>query len=175
MSLFEDEILTEVDPNVGLRELSVRLCAEVRAIRDEAHLSDIERMLMALDQVSRCARFGWAANDAALSLHAASAILNATTMFGVFVDRRLRGLLEIYDGSSSCATEVAIVVDQNWRRRGLGWMLLNAAMNWSNERNAGPMLFIFSRHNWPMRQLTSKASAKFDLVCDEVCAEIAPQ
>jgi hypothetical protein len=96
-------------------------------------------------------------------------------MFGVFVDRRLRGLLEIYGGSASGPTEAAVVVDQKWGRRGLGWMLLKAAMNWTNARNGGPIRLIFSRHNWPLRQLTSKASAKFDFVCDEVCAEIAPR
>ena len=33
---------------------------------------------------------------------------------------------------------------------------------------------IFTRDNWPMRQLARKANARFDLVLDEICAVVTP-
>ncbi len=32
---------------------------------------------------------------------------------------------------------------------------------------------IFSRNNWPMRKLASRADARFDLVLDEIVADVA--
>ena len=91
-------------------------------------------------------------------------------MIGAYVDESLRGALEVYSCAPLGAPEVALVVDQNWRRRGLGWALLRTA---AGSETQGIRL-IFTRDNWPMRQLASKANARFDLVLDEICAEVMP-
>jgi GNAT superfamily N-acetyltransferase len=173
MSLFEHDALTEAGTNGAPHEPAALSGTEVRALGVH-DVADVQRMLTALDRDSRCARFGWAASDTALATHAETGFANAAAMFGVFVDRQLRGVLEIYQSPSGVA-EVALVVAQDWRRRGLGWMMLQAAMRWTNQKNVGTIVLIFSRHNWAMRQLTAKASAKFDIVLDEISAEITAQ
>jgi GNAT superfamily N-acetyltransferase len=171
MSLFELQTLAEPEANGVPYHVTEFSAAEVRTLNID-YLSDIRQLLRGLDQASRCARFGWASNDASLDVHAQTAVANASNILGVFIDRQLRGVLEIYHGSASDPAEVALIVAQEWRRRGLGWMLLQAAMFWAAEADAGTVRLIFSRHNWPMRQLTAKASAKFDIVLDEISAEI---
>ena len=99
--------------------------AEVRRL-NASHLADIQHLLTGLDQPSRCARFGWAASDAALAAHANNAIASARIIFGVFHDRQLRGALEIYDGGAAGSAEVALIVAAAWRRRSFGWALLLA-------------------------------------------------
>jgi hypothetical protein len=32
---------------------------------------------------------------------------------------------------------------------------------------------IFSRHNWPMRKLATKANRRFDIVLDEIFVDVA--
>ncbi len=137
------------------------------------HAIAIERLLLGLDLDARRARFGRASSDASIKAHVREALSNATRVIGVFVDRELRGLLEIDVGQASGPAAVALVVEDGWRRRGLGWQLTQAAMQWAEETHAGPLRLTFSRHNWPMRQLCTKASAQFDLVLDEICADIA--
>jgi GNAT superfamily N-acetyltransferase len=137
-----------------------------RLVRE--HRAELQDFLIRLDRESRCRRFGHAASDDVVAAHAATALEDAHVI-GAFVDDTLRGALELY----SCAphgSEVALVVDQSWRRRGLGWALLCAA---ARSETQGIRL-IFTRDNWPMRQLASKANARFDLVLDEICAEVTP-
>jgi GNAT superfamily N-acetyltransferase len=171
MSLLELQTPGELECDGAPYQAPDFAAAEVRTLNAD-HLADIQQLLTGLDQASRCARFGWASNDAALDAHAQDAVAHASSIFGVFVERQLRGVLEIYHGSASNPAEVALIVAPDWRRRGLGWMLLQAAMHWAAEVDAGTMRLIFSRHNWPMRQLTAKACARFDMVLDEISAEI---
>jgi GNAT superfamily N-acetyltransferase len=145
--------------------------AEVRTLT-AGDLPDIQRMLAGLDQPSRCLRFGWASNDASLDAHARSAVATANRILGVVVDRQLRGIVEIYRAPSGSA-KVVIVVDQRWRRRGLGWTLLKATMDWADATDIDTLRLTFSRHNWPMRRLTAKACARLDIGLDEMSAEIA--
>jgi GNAT superfamily N-acetyltransferase len=134
------------------------------------HRVELQDFLLRLDRDSRCRRFGHAASDDIVAAYAVTALEDASVI-GVFVDEILRGALELY----CCAphgSEAALVVDQNWRRRGLGWALLRAAVAAVGE--AQGIRLIFTRDNWPMRHLASKANARFDLVLDEICAEVTP-
>jgi len=139
---------------------------------DHSNLAVLADFLLRLDRDSRCRRFGWAAADAALAAHPVRALEAATCVVGVTVDDVLRGVLELYAGAPGSATEAAIVVEQGWRRRGLGWALVQAAR--ARLGGQSGLRFIFTRDNWPMRQLASKASARFDLLLDEICADVAP-
>jgi GNAT superfamily N-acetyltransferase len=65
------------------------------------------------------------------------------------------------------------VVAQDWRRRGLGLALLQAAIAAAAHADAGTLRMIFSRHNWPMRKLADKASGRLDLVLDEITVDVA--
>jgi GNAT superfamily N-acetyltransferase len=132
--------------------------------------SELQDFLLRLDRESRCRRFGHAASDEVVAAHAVTALDDAACVIGVFVDEILRGALEIYPWGPDGPPEAALVVDQDWRRRGLGWALLRAAV--ASETQG--IRLIFTRDNWPMRQLAGKANARFDLVLDEICAEVTP-
>ena len=147
------------------------LSPEIRPLGVEQR-EEIEDFLVRLDRESRCRRFGHAASDEIVIAHAGTALEDASCLFGAFVDESLRGVLEIYSCAPHPYSEVALVVDPHWRRRGFGWALLRAAASWAGETRHGDIRLIFTRDNWPMRRLASKANARFDLVLDEICAEI---
>ena len=144
---------------------------DLRVLGDE-HAAEMGRLLASLEPDARRTGFG---HDASITAHVQHALSDATRIIGAFVDEELRGLLEIYAHRVSDPVRIVLVVEQAWRRRGLGWRLLQGAMRWADDANAGPLRLTFARHNWPMRQLCSKASARFDLNLDEICADIHPQ
>jgi hypothetical protein len=141
---------------------------------DCEQVEEFEEFLLRLDRDSRWRRFGHAASDEALQAHARSALAAASCVIGVSLDGTLRGALEIYSCAPQPFCEAALVVEPQWRRRGLGFAMLRAAARFAREASAGGIRLIFTRDNWPMRKLASKADARFDLVLDEFCAEVAP-
>lgn len=145
-----------------------------RSIRSltSSHQSDLEGLLVALDRDSRCSRFGYAASDAAMAAHSRSALQAASNTLGIFLDEKLAGAAEIYRCGDTGAYEVSLVVDRPLRKRGFGWNLLSSAVAWAQDAEADSVRLVFSRHNWPMRRLAARASAKLDLSLDELNAEI---
>jgi GNAT superfamily N-acetyltransferase len=141
---------------------------------NRADFDDVEDFFLRLDRDSRCRRFGHAASDDVLRTHVAGAFNNASYLIGIFAQGELRGVLELYSCAPVPCAEAALVVEQGWRRRGFGWSLLRAAMEWAEGARESSLRLIFTRDNWPMRHLTSKANARVDLVLDEISAEIAP-
>jgi ribosomal protein S18 acetylase RimI-like enzyme len=165
--------LVDVRPDPSLAGSLLREGPQVTLI-DDGQLDVLQEFLLRLDRESRCRRFGHAASDDALTAHAQTALSEATCVIGVAVDGTLRGILEIYSCAPRPFCEAALVVEPAWRRRGLGFAMLRAAARFSCARGAGGIRLIFTRDNWPMRKLADKAHARFDLVLDEICAEIAP-
>jgi GNAT superfamily N-acetyltransferase len=92
---------------------------------------------------------------------------------GAFVTYRLRGFVEGRRSRHSNLIEVSLVVEPAWRRRGLGGALLESAIRWGKATGGSTLRMIFSRHDWSMRKLASKANARFDMVLDEMSADIA--
>jgi GNAT superfamily N-acetyltransferase len=140
---------------------------------DRTHRDELQDFLTRLDRDSRCRRFGHAATDELLLTHAVKALSEASCVMGIFADQALRGVLELYSCKPAPILEGAIVVEQAWRRRGFGASLLRAGLGWACGARENSVRLIFTRDNWPMRQLASKANARFDLVLDEICAEVA--
>jgi hypothetical protein len=141
----------------------------------ETHRCEFEGLLIALDRDSRCSRFGYAASDAALVTHARSALQAARgtpSTLGVFIEHKLAGVAEIYRCNDPDKYEVALLVERPLRRRGLGWNLLRSSMHWARSANAESISLVFSRHNWAMRKLATRARAKLDLSLGELNAEI---
>jgi GNAT superfamily N-acetyltransferase len=91
---------------------------------------------------------------------------------GAFVRERIRGLVELYSSKPHGCIEAAFIVEKDWRRRGLGWALLQEAMQKASQCEAKTLRMVFSRENWPMRNLAHKARAKLDIVLDEMCADV---
>jgi GNAT superfamily N-acetyltransferase len=148
------------------------LAPDIRCLgrQDEGELC---RLLLGLEPAARCSRFGQAASDAYLANHAECALANVDWIVGALVDERLRGVVEIYNRGPHDYAEAAFVVEPEWRRRGLGWALLRAAMQIAADSETNSLRMIFSRHNWPMRKLASKASGRLDVILDEISVDVA--
>jgi GNAT superfamily N-acetyltransferase len=139
---------------------------------DFSHCGHFECIRSGLDQSFRWHRAGPLTGDECPNEHANRGLETASRIFGVFVGERLEGVLELYDGAAPAHVEVALVVEQKWRNKGLGWALLGAAMEWVRHTETRTIRMIFSRNNWPMRALAHKANAQLTLAFDEICASI---
>jgi GNAT superfamily N-acetyltransferase len=91
---------------------------------------------------------------------------------GAFIDQRLRGLVEGRETRDPRFVEVSLVVEPAWRGRGLGQALLEAAICWGKASGRSTLRMIFSRHDWSMRKLASKANAQLDMVLDTMSADV---
>lgn len=91
---------------------------------------------------------------------------------GAFVNQRLRGVVEGRVSGDPNFVEVSIVVEPTWCRRGLDEALLDAAICWGKASGRSTLRMIFSRHDWSMRRLASKANAQFDMVLDTMWADV---
>jgi RimJ/RimL family protein N-acetyltransferase len=140
---------------------------------DPEHEAQFLDLLLGLDKASRIARFSYVASDASVIAYGKRALSTAAFVAGVFVDGRLRGVVEVFEGNDGGASEIAFAVHQEWRRRGFCFALLNAATQWAQQSSIATLRLIISRCNWPMRHLAEKAGARFDLSLDEICADIA--
>jgi GNAT superfamily N-acetyltransferase len=140
---------------------------------DAVDATDLIDLLSGLDQPSRFSRFSSAMSDLRLVQHAQHALATSAFVAGAFVEDRLRGVVEVYDTGCSGLSEAAFVVAADWRRRGLGFALLQAASRWARQSERTTLRLVFSRQNWPMRQLAAKAGARFDLILDEIEADVA--
>jgi GNAT superfamily N-acetyltransferase len=139
---------------------------------DLDHRAELRSFFTRLDRESRCRRFGHAAADELLCLHADKALQDTRSTVGVFIDRTLRGVLELYPYAPAPILEGAIVVEQGWRRRGLGSALLRAGLGLACSAREHSIRLIFTRDNRPMRKLATNADARIDIVLDELCADI---
>jgi GNAT superfamily N-acetyltransferase len=136
------------------------------------HERDLARLLLDLDPASRVSRFNCAAGDDHLLRHLQHALMATSWLAGIFMDRQLRGIVEVYDMSPPCIIEAAILVDQTCRRRGLGAALLEAALQWAANSDRVLLRMEFSNNNWPMRKLASNAHARWEPAFDQVVADI---
>jgi RimJ/RimL family protein N-acetyltransferase len=135
---------------------------EIREL-DPANDAELRRMLVRLDAPARHR----------LTHPASNAHQHPFGMIGIYVEHTLAGVLAFYHCARPGQADVALVIDTPWRRRGLGWALLTAAMGWAANEKASHLRLIFSRRNWAMRRLARKANARLDLLMDEICADIA--
>jgi GNAT superfamily N-acetyltransferase len=109
------------------------------------HEANFRDLLLNLDEPSRSIRFNGAVNDDCLARHSRCAFSTAVWIAGAFVDEGLHGVVEVYDLGDSRTVEAAFVVEQRWRRRGLGSALLKAAIQWAAETDRIMMRMVFSR------------------------------
>jgi GNAT superfamily N-acetyltransferase len=118
---------------------------------DSSHQSQLESLLVSLDEASRVARFNSWTSDAQLRSHAEQALSRSPWIGGAFIDEQLRGVVEVHRYGDLGFAEAAFAVEPQWRRRGIGTLLLHAAMDWC--RKAGPPMLrmVFCRSNLPMR------------------------
>jgi GNAT superfamily N-acetyltransferase len=104
---------------------------------------------------------------------ASKAVKTTSWSAGAFVNQRLRGLVEGRDTEDPSFVEISLVVEPAWRRRGLGGALLEAAICWGQASGRSTLRMIFSRHDWSMRKLASKANSQFDIVLGRMSADVS--
>src|SRR3989440_4868439 len=131
------------------------------------------RLFEGLDMASRYPRFAGARSDEAMIRHSYFMLAKAVFVLGVYVRDDLRGVLEAHE----CAVrggvaEVALVVERECRRQGLGIAMVSTAMKWGRDHDIDVLRFVFSRHNWPMRRLVVSAGGRARDSLDEIDAEI---
>ena len=136
------------------------------------HEDELTHLFLNLDHESRVGRFNCVVGDALLLQHSRQALMTTAWLAGIVIHQRLHGVVEVYDMSAGGVVEAAFLVDRAWRRLGLGTALLRAAMQWAAERDRVLLRMVFSRSNWPMRGLASRAGAQLDLAFDEVVADL---
>jgi GNAT superfamily N-acetyltransferase len=139
---------------------------------DAAHLPELGRLLLTLDQPSRLHRFNHSVSDDYLISHARNALSTAAWVAGAFVEERMPGVVEVFDDGMPGFAEAKFAVDPGWHRRGIGSALLGAAIDWAIRSGVPTLRLVFSRSNLPMRRLAAKAGPRLDLAFDEMTAEI---
>ncbi len=136
------------------------------------HHGNLARLLLDLDRASRVSRFNCAVSDAFLIRYSEQALTATSWLAGIFVDDKLRGIVEAYEMNPTGVVELAFLVDQTWRRRRLGVALLEAAVQWAAESDRVLVRMVFPINNWPMRKLASSGRARLDLAFDQAVADI---
>ena len=136
------------------------------------HEAELSALLCGLDKAARINRFGHLASDACVQAYAKDAAAGAAYMAGALSACRLIGVVEVFAARDGVA-ELAFAVDADWRRRGIGSALLEAATRWAKQADVAMLRMVISRNNWPMHQLAHKAGARLDFDLDEISADIA--
>jgi len=131
----------------------------------------MERFLLETDLETRVSRFGGATSDAGLVTYAQATMRQARLLLGLFVDGKLRGLLEAHDCGER-RMEVALLVATAFRRKGFSTSLLREAIAQRDRVDATRYQLIFAPDNWAMRRIAEKSEARLDLVLGEFCADI---
>jgi GNAT superfamily N-acetyltransferase len=75
---------------------------------------------------------------------------------GCFLANELRGVVCVGDASCERHVEAMILVDERWRRRGIGSVLLEETMDWARRGKANTLRFVCERTDWPMRHFARK-------------------
>jgi GNAT superfamily N-acetyltransferase len=98
--------------------------------------------------------------------------LTADWAAGVFSNECIKGLAKVSYRSASEYAETVLIVDNAWRRRGIGSALIRAAVARAVEQKKLALRMSCSRSNWPMRYFFNKCGARLNLAFDEIVADI---
>jgi Acetyltransferase (GNAT) family len=79
---------------------------------------------------------------------------------GCFLANELRGVVCAVDTSCEGHVEATILVDEKWRRQGIGSVLLEETIDWARRGEANTLRFVCERTDWPMRHFARKFGAR---------------
>ena len=85
---------------------------------------------------------------------------------------QLTGFVQASDGTLRDYAEATLFVRVEWRRQGIGTMLLGAAAQWAMLRKATKLRLVCARTDWPMRHFAERRGARLDLAFGQIVAEI---
>ena len=137
------------------------------------HLTVFRDLLLGLDAPCRLSRFASQLSDNGILRHTEHAVREAAWIAGFFTANELCGVVELYECRDPRDIEAAFAVASAWRRLGIGTALLFKAIEWAQLTRRSRLRMMFSRQNWPMRRLASKANPDLDLDMDELIANVA--
>jgi GNAT superfamily N-acetyltransferase len=93
-------------------------------------------------------------------------------MAGWFIADELRGVVRAGDVSRSGPVEAELFVEEEWRRQGIGSMLLKETLDWARRGEAATLRLVCDRADWPMRHFAERFGARLDLVFGQMVADI---
>ncbi|CAO4138864.1 N-acetyltransferase domain-containing protein [Methylorubrum thiocyanatum] len=131
----------------------------------------LRAFFLRLDPETRASRFMAAVSDRTVASYAARAMTAPGMVVGVFVDGTLRAVGELRPFSQSQAgdlqdgrrAEVALTVEQGFRRSGLGSRLLRRLAEAARNRGIAELRLRCLPHNAPMRRLVAGFDAEVRL------------
>jgi GNAT superfamily N-acetyltransferase len=81
------------------------------------------------------------------------------------------GVISARGNLSGGSMEARLFVGAAWRRRGVGALLLKAALDWASCRRAHTLRIVCARDDWPMRHFVEKFDARLDLMFGQIVAD----
>ena len=126
---------------------------------------EITAHLLRLDPEARRRRFGSALKDSAVVAYVDRIDLSQGTLLGLRAEGGLRALAELFADPSGAVAEAAFSVEQDWRGRGLGTALLDAALARAGELGQQRVVLYIQPGNQAMKRVAHKHA--FDLHLDE--------
>jgi GNAT superfamily N-acetyltransferase len=159
--------MTDLAPRRELGDLAKRVD---RIVRPLGSCSDAA----VLDLLRRCGRSSRnpAIHQIVLDRMLQSNTPSAAWTAGLFVANELAGVVRAGATSPDAHVEAALFVDGEWRRQGIGSMLLKETMDWARRAEATTLRFVCDRTDWPMRHFAEKFGARLDLVFGQMVADI---
>ena len=156
----------------------LRLGSGARSLRRDIvslsleHRTAFRDLLLGLDAPSRLCRFACPLSDDDILRHTDYAVRETAWIAGLFVANELCGVVELYECRDPQDIEAAFAVASAWRRQGVGTALLFAAIGWARMSHRTRLRMMFSRNDWAMRRLATKAEPQLDLYMDELIASV---
>jgi GNAT superfamily N-acetyltransferase len=89
-----------------------------------------------------------------------------------YCNQQLVGLVVLTDLPQSDRSEVRLIVDARWRRRGIASTLIRRATAWASSQQKSALRITCSRKDWPMRSFLKKTGARLDLAFGEIVAHV---
>ncbi len=137
---------------------------------------DITQHLLRLDQKTRRSRFGVCVKDAFIKDYAKRMIDFDTLVFGAFSDGQLRaigelrGLLRAWPHDA----ELAVSVEPDWQRNGIGSALFSRLVMAAQNRGMKSLHVLFLNENRGMQKIAAKHHPEFHFDGGQIEAKFDP-
>lgn len=128
--------------------------------------------LMRLDDVARRRRFYVDAQDFHLALHSGAAVSDGRVCLGYIEDGVIRGAAELLAGDETGMAEAAFSVEADYRRHGIGGLLMTAIIEEARRRGVRRIKVACLPENLAMQRLAARFLAELRREGDNVLGVI---
>lgn len=118
-----------------------------------AEFADYFKHMTRIDPKGRSERFKGTTDEASLQSHALRLAISETIVLGMRLDGDIRATIEIMPSQTGQTATAALLVEPNYRGKGLGRRLLKEAMEVSRPLGIRSLLFDVHTENAPMVHL----------------------